>query len=115
VYHLQLLPKKIRIGGLLRSTKQEFKKNAWQHPHLRKFSVFMIHNYVLLEDLKKMPVLFCWKQELIVLVFFSFFSFSLCSHSTTSHHPTVLARFGSPHTTYFPLFCFPFADFLDYM
>ena len=53
MYHLQLLLKKIRIGGLLCSTKQRLKKNAWQHPHLRKFSVFMIHNYVLIEYLKK--------------------------------------------------------------
>jgi len=89
VYRLQLLPKKIRIGGLLRSTKQEFKKNALQHPHLRKFSVFMIHNYVLLEDLKKMPVLFCWKQELIVLVFFSFFPF----HYAATQPPAITPLF----------------------
>lgn len=50
----------------------------------------MIHNYVLLEYLKKKKaVLLCWKQELIVLVFFSFFP----SHYAATQSPAITPLF----------------------
>ncbi|CAL4909866.1 unnamed protein product [Urochloa decumbens] len=53
------------------------------------FSLFMIHNYVLLEYLKKKPVLFCWKQELIAR-FLSLFPFHYAATQPSAITPLFL-------------------------